>query len=67
MFQGFDVTHQDINLLRLKSFTVGHNIKDEELTNEDTVQTIADLIGSMVPFVSFHSAIVSGSPELFEF
>lgn len=51
--QGYEADHKDIKLLRLKNFTIGRKLNDSEITSADSLQHIADLIGSMVPFVSF--------------
>lgn len=51
--QGYEADHVDIKLLRLKNFTLGRKLEDSEITGADSLRRIADLIGSMVPFVSF--------------
>jgi hypothetical protein len=52
--QGYDADHKDIKLLRLKNFTISRKLVDSEITSADSLERIADLIGSMVPFVSIY-------------
>jgi hypothetical protein len=39
-------------LLRLRNFTIGRKLEDSEITSEDSLENIANLVESMVPFVS---------------
>lgn len=50
--QGYDKDHRDIELLRLRSFTIGKKLDDSEVVGAGGLQRIADLISCMVPFVS---------------
>ena len=52
--QGYDADHKDIKLLRLKSFTLSTKLGDSDITGADSLQRIADLIGSMVPLVRIY-------------
>jgi len=49
--QGFDADHKDLNLLRLRNFTLGKKISDADVLSEDGIDKIADIIGALVPWV----------------
>lgn len=51
--QGYDGDNPNIELLKLRNFTIGKKISDEEVTGPHGLQIIVDLIGTMTPFVSF--------------
>lgn len=54
--QGFDADHRDIELLKLRNFTIGKKgLPDSVFTDEDGQDKISDIIRAMVGFVS-HSA-----------
>lgn len=50
--QGFDADHRDIELLKLRNFTVGKKIPDSVFTADDSQDQIADIIRPMVGYVS---------------
>lgn len=50
--QGYDADNENIKLLRLRSFTIGKPIADEDLTGDDAQEKIISLIEIMEPFVS---------------
>lgn len=50
--QGYEADNPNIELLRLRNFTLGKGISDEMVIGKDGLATILDLIGAMVPFVS---------------
>jgi Conserved hypothetical protein (DUF2461) len=50
--QGYDGDNPNIELLKLRNFTIGKKISDEEVTGPHGLQIIVDLIGTMTPFVS---------------
>lgn len=49
--QGYEADNTNIKLLRLRSFTIGRPITDEDLNNE-AQEKIISLIEIMEPFVS---------------
>ncbi len=51
--QGYTEDNPAIEYLRLKSFTVGHNIPDADLTKKTLAKTIVDAYQTMKPFVDF--------------
>ena len=50
--QGYDADHADIDLLRLRNYTVGRKLTDEEVVAPDSLDRIAHLLTCMKPFVS---------------
>ena len=50
--QGYDADNPNIELLRLKNFTIGRKLKDEEVVGSGGLDKIAGLVGIMTPFVS---------------
>ncbi|ORY12291.1 hypothetical protein BCR34DRAFT_563868 [Clohesyomyces aquaticus] len=51
--KGYENAHKDIKLLRLKSFTLGTKLSDGEVIGSQGLERIAELVGCMVPFVSY--------------
>ncbi|KAM7202517.1 Conserved hypothetical protein (DUF2461) domain containing protein [Rhypophila sp. PSN 637] len=60
--QGYQPDHPDIELLKLRSFTVSKKIPDEMFTYEDGQEEIARIFGAMVGFVTFLNKIVMPDP-----
>ncbi|KAK5230121.1 hypothetical protein LTR72_001656 [Exophiala xenobiotica] len=56
--KGYDVDNPSIELLRLRNFTLGASIPDEKVVSEQGLQTILDLIGVLVPFVTYLNSVV---------
>lgn len=52
ILQGYEADNANIQLLRLRSFTVGRPISDAEIMAADAQDRIAALVGVMEPFVS---------------
>lgn len=50
--QGYAADHKDIELLRLRNFTLGTKLRDDEVVGAKGLERIAGLIETMVPFVS---------------
>jgi hypothetical protein len=50
--QGYDKHHADIELLRLKNFTLGTRLSDDEVLGARALDRISGLVRAMVPFVS---------------
>jgi uncharacterized protein (TIGR02453 family) len=56
---GYPVTHEDISLLKLKSFVAAHNLTDAQLQKKDIADTIAEIFKEIQPLQMFlHNAIV---------
>jgi uncharacterized protein DUF2461 len=49
--QGFIAEHRDIELLKLRNFTVSKKFPDAFLTDADGQAKLAEVIGAMVGFV----------------
>lgn len=60
--QGFDATHPDIDLLRLRNFTIGRALADEEVLGEQGAERIVELLSCMKPFVSTAFLLCSAAP-----
>lgn len=50
--QDFSMDHKDIDLLRLRSFTLGSKLSDGEVVGPGGIDRIAELIACIEPFVS---------------
>ncbi|KAL4997031.1 hypothetical protein BDV10DRAFT_170532 [Aspergillus recurvatus] len=59
--KGYEHDNENIQLLRLRSFTVGKRISDADLVSPDAQDKIAALIGIMEPFVS-HAFLLDMRP-----
>jgi len=51
-FQGYDADHVDIDLLRLRNYTIGKTLTDDELVETGGMDRVAELLTCMKPFVS---------------
>ncbi|KAF2872979.1 hypothetical protein BDV95DRAFT_676293 [Massariosphaeria phaeospora] len=56
--KGYDSDHKDIELLRLRSFTLGSKMSDEEVIGAKGLERIAEVIASMVPFITYLNNVV---------
>ena len=54
----YDADHKDILLLRLRNFTIGRRLKDEEVVGEGGLERVMGLMGCLVPFVSSPPVII---------
>ncbi|CAI6339284.1 unnamed protein product [Periconia digitata] len=61
--KGYDASHKDIELLRLRSFTVGAKLGDDEVVGAGGLDRIARVISSMVPFISYLNGVVMPDEE----
>lgn len=51
--KGYDAEHPQIEILKLKSFTVTHSFTDDELFKKDSALAVADGLKKMYPLISF--------------
>jgi uncharacterized protein (TIGR02453 family) len=51
--QGYDQNNPAINYLKMKSFTVGHNLPDTEIVSKTFVKKSLEVFATMRPFVDF--------------
>ncbi|KAJ5194422.1 Conserved hypothetical protein CHP02453 [Penicillium cf. griseofulvum] len=56
--KGYEADNKNIKLLRLRSFTIGKPIADDELTGDDAQEKIVALVGVMEPFVTYLNSVV---------
>ncbi|KAG9659213.1 hypothetical protein KCU76_g19787, partial [Aureobasidium melanogenum] len=60
---GYDSGHPDIDLLRLRRFTVGTKLTDAEILDAQVLRRIADLFSALHPFVACLNRIVLPDPD----
>ncbi|KAK7409001.1 hypothetical protein QQX98_008820 [Neonectria punicea] len=63
---GYRRDHPDIELLRLKNFTVGKKIKDDLFTSENAQEQLKEVLRPLFGYVSFLNSIVMPDPNLDE-
>ncbi|KAJ5824841.1 Conserved hypothetical protein CHP02453 [Penicillium robsamsonii] len=56
--KGYEADNKNIKLLRLRSFTIGKPIADDELTGDDAQEKITALVRIMEPFVTYLNSVV---------
>lgn len=56
--QGYDATHRDIELLKLKNFTVGTKINEDILCKDSTQEKVSEIMNGLLSFVTFLNGIV---------
>ncbi|KAJ5560413.1 hypothetical protein N7513_002812 [Penicillium frequentans] len=56
--KGYEADNKNIELLRLRSFTIGRPITDSEIMAADAQDRIVALIGVMEPFVTYLNSVV---------
>lgn len=56
VIQGFEVTHRDIELLKLRNFTIGTKIDDSVLSSEDAQTKIKETMRGLLAFVCLPNA-----------
>ncbi|RAL11000.1 DUF2461 domain-containing protein [Aspergillus homomorphus CBS 101889] len=55
---GYDADNENIQLLRLRSFTIGRPLSDEEMLSPKAQERIAALVEIMEPFVTYLNSVV---------
>ncbi|KAL8418034.1 hypothetical protein RB594_001589 [Gaeumannomyces avenae] len=55
--KGFYAGHRDIELLKLRNFTVSKRVPDEFFTGPDALDRLGDLVGAMVGFITHLNSI----------
>ncbi|KNG50287.1 hypothetical protein TW65_03207 [Stemphylium lycopersici] len=56
--KGYDHDHKDIELLRLRNFTVGRKVHDNEVVGTGGLERVAELVLAMVPFITYLNGVV---------
>ncbi|KAF2629734.1 hypothetical protein BU25DRAFT_489737 [Macroventuria anomochaeta] len=59
----FPIDHKDIDLLRLRSFTLGKKLSDEEVVGPEGMDRIAGLISCIEPFITYLNSVVMPDEE----
>ncbi|XDG06204.1 hypothetical protein ABKA04_005819 [Annulohypoxylon sp. FPYF3050] len=62
--KGFHPEHRDIELLKLRNYTIGTTIDDSDLTAEDAQDKIMQVISAMVEFITFLNSVVRPDPNI---
>ncbi|KAF2116580.1 hypothetical protein BDV96DRAFT_491180 [Lophiotrema nucula] len=61
--KGYDNGHKDIELLRLRNFTLGTKLRDEEVVGPKGLERIAGLLACLVPFITYLNGVVMPDEE----
>ncbi|OTA95606.1 hypothetical protein M434DRAFT_196467 [Hypoxylon sp. CO27-5] len=56
--------HKDIELLKLRNYTIGKKLDDKDLLAEDAQDRVMSVISAMVEFVTFLNSVVRPDPNL---
>ncbi|CCF39820.1 hypothetical protein CH063_10548 [Colletotrichum higginsianum] len=56
--KGYLVDHRDIELLKLRNFTMSKKVDDQIFTKEDAQEKVCEIISAMHPFITFLNRIV---------
>ncbi|KAI0187566.1 hypothetical protein EV127DRAFT_369327 [Xylaria flabelliformis] len=60
--KGFNPDHRDIQLLKLRNYTIGRQIPEEDILSDNAQEKIMEAIRAMVPFVTFLNNVVMPDP-----
>ena len=61
--KGYETDNPNIDLLKLRNYTIGKKLKDEEVLGPGGLGRIAELIGILTPFVSYLNGVVMPDEE----
>ncbi|KAF2199360.1 hypothetical protein GQ43DRAFT_442534 [Delitschia confertaspora ATCC 74209] len=61
--KGYESDHKDIELLRLRSFTIGKTLSDDEVVGAKGLERVAQLMKCMVPFITYLNSVVMPDEE----
>ncbi|KZZ96676.1 hypothetical protein AAL_03905 [Moelleriella libera RCEF 2490] len=61
---GFEVTHRDIELLKLRNYTVGTKMDADWFTKDDAQEKLSEVIRALRGFVTFLNSIIMPDPAL---
>ena len=62
-FQGYEVDNPNIDLLKLRNYTIGRKLKDDEVVGSSGLDRIVNLIGILTPFVSYLNSVIMPDEE----
>ncbi|KAK2795893.1 hypothetical protein FQN50_009671 [Emmonsiellopsis sp. PD_5] len=60
--KGYDADNQNIDLLRLRSFTVSKKLEDKDLLGPEALDRVARIVGILEPFVTYLNSVVMPDP-----
>ncbi|KAH6870293.1 hypothetical protein BKA58DRAFT_384758 [Alternaria rosae] len=55
--KGYDHDHKDIELMRLRNFTMGRKLADDEIVGPGGLERVGELIASLVPFITYLNSV----------
>ncbi|KAI9838974.1 MAG: hypothetical protein M1819_004182 [Sarea resinae] len=61
--QGYDSDNPNIDILRLRNYTVGKKLRDDEVMGPGGLNRIAELIGNLTPFITYLNSVVMPDGE----
>ncbi|CAD6572235.1 MAG: hypothetical protein ASARMPREDX12_004033 [Alectoria sarmentosa] len=61
--KGYEKDNPNIDLLKLRNYTIGKKLKDEEVLGPGGLRRIVELIGILKPFVSYLNGVVMPDEE----
>lgn len=61
--KGYEKDNPNIDLLKLRNYTIGKKLKDEEVLGPGGLGRIVELIGILTPFVSYLNGVVMPDEE----
>ncbi|WYZ43534.1 hypothetical protein EsH8_VI_001233 [Colletotrichum jinshuiense] len=56
--KGYLADHRDIELLKLRNFTISKKVDDQTFSEEDAQEKVCEIIAAMHPFITFLNRIV---------
>ncbi|KAI6894715.1 hypothetical protein KC318_g14621 [Hortaea werneckii] len=60
---GYDADHVDIDLLRLRNYTMGKSMSEEELTGGKGLPNVTTLFMHLKPFITYINSVVMPDPD----
>ncbi|KAH6351607.1 hypothetical protein HBI37_037130 [Parastagonospora nodorum] len=61
--KGYDQDHKDIDLLRLRNFTLSKKLSDTDVTGPGGLKRIAELVACLLPFITYLNSVVMPDEE----
>ena len=56
--KGYEADNPNIDLLRLRNYTIGHKLKDDEVLGQGGLGRIVQLIEILTPFVTYLNSVI---------
>ncbi|KAI9843010.1 MAG: hypothetical protein M1837_006641 [Sclerophora amabilis] len=56
--KGFEKDHPNLDLLRLRNYTIGRKLEDSQVVGPLGLEQIAELMGTLTPFVTYLNGVV---------